>query len=219
MSERTFKRIFKGCIPGVCGVLVLACAPAHLAQEPLVDVGAEDGARERAGETEVGEGSEDEDTPPALTGRVTRDEVEQAVPEWVQAEIEAEVETADALRLANVDPGAEITVYLGTWCSDSKRELSRFWRAFDEAGGLVSFEVEYIGVDRDKERPAELIEGSGLTHVPTFIVHRDGEEVGRIVEEAPGGIVHDLTALLTGEASGVISARDDLDPVSANPES
>ena len=213
-------QFIKGFVLGISGILVQASVPVSVpalgAQEPLVDVGSDVGT-EAGAEAEAGE-EEAEDEPPALTGRVTRDDVERAVPEWVQAEIEAEVETADALRLAHVDPGAEVTVFLGTWCSDSKRELTHLWRAFDEAGGLVSFEIDYIGVDRDKEQPEELIEGSGLAYVPTFIVRRDGEEVGRIVEEAPDGIVHDLAALLTGEASGVVSARDDLEPVSPNPE-
>lgn len=210
MNERFFKGF--SAVPASVLALSLLLASVLAAQEPLVDVGNE------TAEPEPGEDSEDTDEPPALTGPVTRDEVERAVPEWVQAEIEAEVETAAALRLANVAPGAEVTVFLGTWCSDSKRELSHLWRALDEAGGLVSFELDYIGVDRDKEQPAELIEGSGLAYVPTFIVRRGGEEVGRIVEEAPGGIVHDLTALLTGETSGVVSARDDLDPVASNSE-
>jgi len=159
----------------------------------------------------------EEPEPPILVGPVTRDQVEDAVPDWVHAEVEAEVDPAAALSLANVEPGAEVTVYLGTWCSDSKRELSHLWRALDEAAGLVQFELRYIAVDRDKEQPEELIEGAGLAFVPTFIVRRGGEEVGRIVEEAPDGIVHDLTALLTGEVSGVISAREDLEPAGTQP--
>jgi len=153
----------------------------------------------------------DEGEAPVLTGRVTRDQVEGAVPDWVQAEIAAEVDAAAAQSLTTADPGARVTVYLGTWCSDSKRELSHFWRALDEVGGLVPFELDYIAVDRDKQEPVEWVEGSGLAYVPTFIVHRDGAEVGRIVEEAPHGIVQDLASLLTGEASGVVSARDDLE--------
>lgn len=154
---------------------------------------------------------QEESEAPVLTGRVTRDEVEASVPDWVRAEIAAEVDAEAAQALTIVEPGARVTVYLGTWCSDSKRELSHFWRALDEVGGLVPFELDYIAVDRDKGEPAELVEGTGLAYVPTFIVRRDGEEVGRIVEEAPHGIVEDLTSLLTGEASGVVSARDDLE--------
>lgn len=170
------------------------------------ELGVEDGSEDLSGEA-----SEDEEGP-VLTGRVSRDDVEAAVPEWVQTQIEAEVDTEAALTLARVDPGAEVTVFLGTWCSDSQRELSHLWRALDEAAGMFNFRLHYIAVDRDKEEPAELIEGADLLYVPTFIVRRNGEEVGRIVEEAPHGIVADLTSLLQGEATGWISARDDLEP-------
>jgi thiol-disulfide isomerase/thioredoxin len=187
-------------------LLVLLLTPARplAAQEPGV-------ASSDSGADTVIETKPD---PSVLVGRVTRDQVEAAVPNWVRAEIEAEVDPAAAAALAHVPPGAEVTVYLGTWCSDSRRELSHLWRALDEVGGMVDFRLDYIAVDRDKKQPAELVEGSGLHYVPTFIVRRDGEEVGRIVEEAPDGIVADLTSLLEGKTTGVISARDDVGPES-----
>lgn len=54
--------------------------------------------------------------------------------------------------------------------------------------------------------------GRDLRFVPTFIVERDGHEVGRIVEVSPNGIERDLLDLLSGARSGVISARTDLGP-------
>jgi len=196
--------LLRSLLPALLPALLLSLV-SHVepvaAQEPPVD----------AGEVAVEDEAAEEPEPPVLTGRVTRDEVEAAVPDWVQAEIEAEVDTEAALTLARVDPGAEVTVYLGTWCSDSRRELSHLWRALDEAAGMVDFRLDYIAVDRDKEEPAELVEGAGLLYVPTFVVRRDGAEVGRIVEEAPHGIVADLTSLLRGEVTGVVTARDDLE--------
>ena len=112
--------------------------------------------------------------------------------------------------LSTVPPGAELTVYLGTWCEDSQREIARFWRALDETGGMVPFTIEYVAVDRDKLEPANLLCDADLEYVPTFVVTRDGREVGRVVEESPEGIEIHLLALLTGEAEGVVSARDDL---------
>lgn len=147
---------------------------------------------------------------PVLTGRVTREELEEAMPSWMGAMVEAAIDEEAAVALASVPPGAEVTVVLGTWCSDSGREVPRFWRALDQVGGLVPFEIEYLAVDREKEEPAELLDGLDLEYVPTFVVRRDGREVGRIVESAPGGIEVDLLALLTGEASGVLTGRDDL---------
>lgn len=145
-----------------------------------------------------------------LTGEVTREEIERALPGWVGETVEARIDVEDATALASVEPGATVTVYLGTWCSDSAREVPRFWRAMDQVGGMVPFEVELIAVDRAENRPPELVEAVDLRYVPTFVVSRGGEEVGRVVETSPHGIETDLLALLTGRASGVLSTRDDL---------
>src|SRR5262245_60872671 len=62
---------------------------------------------------------------PALVGSITRQQIEEAAPEWVEAEVAAEPEAAAAHALAAVPPGAEVTVILGTWCGDSRREVPR----------------------------------------------------------------------------------------------
>lgn len=151
-----------------------------------------------------------EEVGPELLGPVSRHQIEAVVPEWVKTEIEADPDREAAARLADALEGAEVTVYLGTWCEDSRRELARLWRALDEAGIFEPPQFAYVGVDRDKREPAELLAGSDLCYVPTFIVRRGAGEVGRIVESAPGGIERDLLALLSGERQGVLSGRDDL---------
>lgn len=147
---------------------------------------------------------------PTLLGPTSRDAIEAAEPGWVAEEVAASPDAAAVAALAAVAPGAEVTVYLGTWCSDSRRELARFWRAVDEAGGELPFTVSYLAVDRADKRPPELAAEVGLAYVPTFIVRRGGAEVGRIVEISPHGIERDLAALLHGEVRGVVSGRDDL---------
>ena len=144
-----------------------------------------------------------------LVGAVTREQVEAAVPEWVQAEVEAQPDAGAAQALAALEPGAEVTVYLGTWCGDSRRELSRFWKALDQTGGAAPFQVRYVGVDREKKEPAGVKE-DGVLYLPTFIVRRGGHEVGRIVETSPHSVEQDLLALLTGKAQGVLATREDL---------
>ena len=75
---------------------------------------------------------------------------------------------------------------------------------------MVPFKVRYVAVDREKKDPAGETAKSDVRYVPTFIVVRDGREVGRIVETSPHGVEADLLALLTGKAQGVISTREDL---------
>jgi hypothetical protein len=154
-------------------------------------------AEEEAGETVV-------------IGPTTREQIETAVHDWVQAEVEAAPDAEVARQLASVEQGAEVTVFLGTWCSDSRREVPRLWKALALAGGDVPFGVRYVGVDRDKKEPADAVAQSEVLYLPTFIVHRDGRETGRIVETSPHGIEHDLLDLLTGKARGVLTTREDL---------
>lgn len=144
-----------------------------------------------------------------LLGPVTREKVE-AVPEWVQAEVDAKPEAAAAAALAAVEPGAEVVVYFGSWCGDSRREVPRFWKALDAAGAAVPFSVRYVAVDRQKKEPADAVAQDGVRYLPTFIVRRGGHEVGRVVETSPKGIESDLLALLNGSAHGVLSTRTDL---------
>ena len=151
--------------------------------------------------------SSPDDEPPA--GHITRAVVER-LPKWVVARESADPDAVAAKALLDVPPGATVRVFLGTWCGDSRREVSRFWKALDLAGGPVPFTMEYIAVDRAKSAPDGLTNGIGLRYVPTFIVVRGGKEVGRIIESSPGGIEKDLRALLRGERAGVISARTDV---------
>ena len=159
------------------------------------------------------------DDPSVLVGPVSRESVEEAVPAWVQAEGESHPDAAAAQALTKVEPGAEVVVFLGTWCGDSRREVSRFWRALDEIGGPVPFKIELNAVDRQKNDPIGLAKASDIRFVPTFIVKRGGKEVGRIVETSPNGIETDLGALLTGKAHGVLSASQDTGAEPATPSS
>lgn len=165
--------------------------------------------------------------PQVLLGPITREQVEAAVPAWVQAGVEASPDLAAARALAAVPPGAAVTVLLGTWCSDSRREISRLWRAFDEigatagggTGGGLPFTLTYIGVDEAKREPAAAVAAAGLKYVPTLIVRRDGREVGRIVESSPHGVEIDLLALLSGKAAGLLTASPKLTDAGSAPPS
>lgn len=151
-----------------------------------------------------------EEEGPVLLGPLTREEIEVAAPDWVEAEIEAQPDLDAAMLLESSFAGAEVVVFLGTWCSDSRRELPRLWRALDDIGADHPAQIRYIGVDRDKQEPSELLAGHDLLYVPTFIVRRDGHEIGRIVEVSPSGIEIDLLALLSGTRKGLVTAKQEL---------
>lgn len=148
----------------------------------------------------------DERPPVVMVGPLEREAVQRELTHWVS---DAELDAEAVKGLASVPPGAEVVIYFGTWCGDSRREVPRLWRAFDEAGPLP-FTVALHGVDTNKTAPPEV----GLLYVPTIIVRRDGVEVGRIVESAPAGVERELLHLLEGTKTGLITARTDLGPSS-----
>ncbi len=140
-----------------------------------------------------------------LVGRVSRQMIEEQRADWKKAAAEAAPHEATAKALAEVEPGAEITIYFGAWCADCQRELPRFFKAVDLAGD-VPFTYELIGLDKFFRADEVSADPIDLPAIPTFVVERDGEEVGRVVEKSPDGIEKDLLALLRGEQKGELSA-------------
>jgi thiol-disulfide isomerase/thioredoxin len=72
-------------------------------------------------------------------------------------------------------------VFLGTWCGDSRREVPRMEKILSEMGIDIAM-VSIIAVDRDKFSPNGEHEGKDIRYVPTLIVSKDNQEIGRIVE-------------------------------------
>lgn len=75
----------------------------------------------------------------------------------------------------------EVTIYMGTWCEDSQREVPGFFKIIDalEANDQVQ---PIVGLNEDKVSQDGSAEQAGVTNVPTFIFSKDGEEINRIVE-------------------------------------
>jgi hypothetical protein len=147
-----------------------------------------------------------------MIGEFTRAEIEETIPDWVGATVDASPDAGVSSALADVPPGATITVFFGSWCDDSRREMARLWKALDLVAGDVSFDIEYVGTDREMRQPEEHLAGREVLFVPTFIVERNRIEVGRVVEQPVVDIETDLLTLLDGRASGRLSARKDLPP-------
>ena len=151
------------------------------------------------------------------------DEVLHDNPDWRARYREVHIEPEAIRALVDAPPGARVVILYGVWCPDSRYAVPVLWRAFDEAreradeapsaeGGDsgLPFEVVHVDVDEDKASSTFDLAPYDLKYVPTVIVYRQGEEVGRIVETAPNGVLTDFINLLYGSTTGVVSARDDL---------
>jgi hypothetical protein len=130
-----------------------------------------------------------------LLGDITREEILQNFPDWreVMASYTPDKEATDILQ-AMSDP-VEIEVVLGTWCPDSKRHVSEYFRVLDVLDNPY-FVSTYIGIPRNKEARLPYIEGKNIQRVPTFIVRVDNQEIGRIIEIPTKSIEQDLLDIL-----------------------
>lgn len=80
-----------------------------------------------------------------------------------------------------VKDSINLIIFGGTWCGDTKHLLPQFFTTTD-AAGFPESRITLIGVDRSKKTLYNLSEAFGITNVPTFIVMKNGKEIGRVVE-------------------------------------
>ncbi|HEY2728067.1 MAG TPA: thioredoxin family protein [Parafilimonas sp.] len=79
-----------------------------------------------------------------------------------------------------------VLIFGGTWCPDTQNLLPQFYRLAD-AAGYADSSITLIGVDHNKTTLDNLHKTFHLINVPTFIVLKDGKEVGRVVEYGESG--------------------------------
>ena len=90
------------------------------------------------------------------------------------------------------------TVVMGTWCSDSRREIPRFYRIVDDMG-INEDNIKLIMVDHGLKTQKGEIDSLDIKAVPTIIMYKDGKELGRIVESPETTLEGDLTAIAEGK--------------------
>ena len=91
---------------------------------------------------------------------------------------------ADAAAVAAFKQHAQdiqLVVFGGTWCEDTQNLLPVFYRLIDKSG-FPDSSITLIGVDRPKTTLYDLHKAFNVTKAPTFIVMKDGKEVGRVEE-------------------------------------
>ncbi|MCB9080719.1 MAG: thioredoxin family protein [Lewinellaceae bacterium] len=130
-----------------------------------------------------------------LLGRVNRQGLAEIIgADWFPATYQEY--TVDANRLASLNwEGVDIVMFLGTWCSDSQANVPPFYKILDQ----VKFPEDKLTVyalDREKAMPGPEEEQFDVTLVPTIIVRRNGQELGRIIEYPETTLERDLAKML-----------------------
>jgi thiol-disulfide isomerase/thioredoxin len=86
----------------------------------------------------------------------------------------------------------QIEIVLGTWCEDSEKLVPQFIQINKE----LKMPVAFIGVDKEKKCPLSDCSNWNIQYVPTFIIQRNGKEIGRIVEQVKRNIESDLFEII-----------------------
>ena len=86
-----------------------------------------------------------------------------------------------------------IEIVLGTWCEDSEKLVPQFIHLNNE----LKIPVTFIGVDKEKKCPLADCSNWNIQNVPTFIIQRNGKEIGRIIEQVKQSIEADLFDIIS----------------------
>ena len=89
-----------------------------------------------------------------------------------------------------------VVVFFGTWCHDSKRELPKALKIFNEIG-INNENIELIAVGLDKKEPQGRATKLNLIHTPTIIFFKESKEIGRIIEKPIRSLEEDIESIIS----------------------
>jgi hypothetical protein len=140
---------------------------------------------------------------PMLLGRCARARLEQPpYDSWFLKNYnDYRLDTPTADRLRAELKGKRFTIFMGTWCGDSRREVPRMFRIFDYCGvsrDAISL-IMVSPADSDyKQSPGHEEKGLNIFRVPDLLIFSTGKELGRIVESPVVSLEKDLLSMTTG---------------------
>ena len=145
------------------------------------------------------------DEPPKLLGRCAVAQLDEPpFSEWYHSgyeDYEPNPQILGAIRGAD-RRGVTMSLFFGTWCGDSRREVPRIVKLLDEMG-FSRDQLELVAVDavegKQKRSPGGEERGLEIYRVPTLVVRRDAQEIARLVEYPMLSLERDLLAILSGE--------------------
>lgn len=100
----------------------------------------------------------------------------------------------------------QVTIFLGTWCGDSRVQVPRFIKIWDMLG-LKRSQINVVAVydgsipDKYKQSPTGEEKKKGVHRVPVFIFERNNKEFARIVESPRTDMLTDIAQIALGYPS------------------
>lgn len=96
-----------------------------------------------------------------------------------------------------IEDNFKLLIIAGSWCGDTKSELPKLLKVLNVCN-ISSDDYLLIGVGRDKIIKADISDKIMVERVPTVIILKNDEEIGRIVEYPELSWEHDI-AIILGE--------------------
>lgn len=149
---------------------------------------------------------------PVLTGKCTRDVfLEAPFNKWYWEFYNAyKVDTATCTFLAPLLIDKKITIFLGTWCGDSKRQVPAILKMLD----CCNFPMENLTLimvsnqpHMYKQSPQHEELGKQIVRVPTVIIEEKQTELGRIIEYPQVSLEKDMLGIVRKERSKPTASR------------
>lgn len=133
---------------------------------------------------------------PMLTGWLNAKQLCDQLPRYALGKEQYQPDPEPMEQLKKISKDAHILIFLGTWCSDSEREVPRFLKIMDMVQNeRITYRL--FGLDRSKRDAEGLAQKYQIEFVPTFIVSHGDQEIGRIVEQPMVSLEDDLVEILT----------------------
>lgn len=94
------------------------------------------------------------------------------------------------------DDNVKVVIFFGTWCHDSKREIPKALKIFNDIG-INDKNIELIAVGLDKKEHLGRASKLNLVYTPTLIFFRGSKEIGRIIEKPVISLEKDIELIIS----------------------
>jgi len=138
----------------------------------------------------------------AYTGIITQKDFRSGyTQDWFEKGYDAyEADEATLKQIKKSIKKYRIKMFMGTWCSDSRRETPKFLKLLDEVN-FKEKKLEIYAMDKEKSTESNYEDNLDIHHVPTIIFFdKKGNEVNRFVEFPQESLEEDILKIVTKQS-------------------
>ncbi|PVW17028.1 thioredoxin family protein [Marixanthomonas spongiae] len=142
---------------------------------------------------------DEEDGGTMLIGKINKKAFQkEPYADWFQAN--EDFHTLDTATVKKIKPllkDVKITAFMGSWCSDSQREIPALYSILEYADYNFN-RFDLYATDHQKLTEEGYENNLNIDFVPTIIFYKNGKELGRFVEYAQESLEKDMLTIVSG---------------------